>query len=485
MTLLRAVFYLRLSLTTETSTSIARQRQDLYDLAEREGWEVVAELVDDGISGRKARANATEALRMLRAGEVDVFAVWKLDRLSRQGLSAIGQLVDVLDATPGALFVALQDGLRSDQSAWRLIAAVLAEVARSEADNISTRAKSSVVHLRRSGRFAGGVVPYGYRTAPAPDGPGRILVVDLYEAILIREYAERALSFESLTELVADLKARGIPTSKSAYRYAEIAGTDPAGLDRGTWRVTTFKGIWTSDHLLGRVRVDGALLLGPDGLPLQVWDPILDLETMQRLRARISDPKIRTGRRVRRSRLLSGFAWCALCGCKMYVVSSGSQPYYRCSSLSENVECMRPTIMANGLEAYVTRRFLDVAGDWPELVELTTAGNPGATGELAEVDEAIVATSVALTEDDADTAALMARLAILKARRAALRAVPSTETTTRVETGRTLRTAWADAGSDHFRRAMLEEALDHVEVAPRARRGGTFDSARVELFWTS
>ena len=75
----RAALYLRLSETSDASTSIARQEADLKDLAEREGWKVVHVLTHDGVSGRKEREKATEALRLLASGEVDVLAVWKLD----------------------------------------------------------------------------------------------------------------------------------------------------------------------------------------------------------------------------------------------------------------------------------------------------------------------------------------------------------------------------------------------------------------------
>lgn len=161
---MRAVLYMRLSKTTEESTSIERQRRDLEALCEREGWSVVAELEDDGISGGKRRARADEALAMLRDGRADVLCVWKLDRWSRQGLSAIADLVDVLDER--GLFVAYMDGLRSDQTAWRLIAAVLSEVARAEREHggstaILTAASGDtapmgrrVAHLRVSGRRA-------------------------------------------------------------------------------------------------------------------------------------------------------------------------------------------------------------------------------------------------------------------------------------------------------------------------------------------
>lgn len=132
----RAILYLRLSESKEESTSIARQRQDLEALAEREGWIVVEILTDDGLSGGKVRENAEHALEALRTGAADVVAVYKWDRWSRMGARTVADLQDVLDERASkhspALFVALQDGLRSDSPAWDIQVAVLA--ARVEAE---------------------------------------------------------------------------------------------------------------------------------------------------------------------------------------------------------------------------------------------------------------------------------------------------------------------------------------------------------------
>src|SRR5450755_1539038 len=101
---------------------------------------------------------------MLEDGSADVLLCWKLDRWSRQGLGSIAELIKVLDQRPGALFVAEQDGLSNDQPAFRMIAGILSEMARSESENTSLRVKSSITALKRAGRWSGGVVPFGYRT---------------------------------------------------------------------------------------------------------------------------------------------------------------------------------------------------------------------------------------------------------------------------------------------------------------------------------
>jgi DNA invertase Pin-like site-specific DNA recombinase len=72
----RAVLYVRLSRESDVSTSIAGQNADLYALAEREGWQIVATFEDNGKSGGKQRSNARAALDMLRDNEADVLAVY-------------------------------------------------------------------------------------------------------------------------------------------------------------------------------------------------------------------------------------------------------------------------------------------------------------------------------------------------------------------------------------------------------------------------
>jgi site-specific DNA recombinase len=87
----RAVLYVRLSKASDVSTSIQGQNDELYALSQREGWTVTAVFEDNGRSGGKTRANAEEALRMLRDDEADVLAVYSDDRWSRMGIpSAVG-----------------------------------------------------------------------------------------------------------------------------------------------------------------------------------------------------------------------------------------------------------------------------------------------------------------------------------------------------------------------------------------------------------
>jgi DNA invertase Pin-like site-specific DNA recombinase len=483
----------------DDSTSIDRQEKDLRAHAERQGWAVERVLVDEGISGRKARAKAAEAVRMISDDEADVLAVWKLDRFTRQGWDGLGALSVALDkrkhAGSPALFAALQDGLTSDQSAFRLIAGVLSEVARSEADNAAARIKNSISYRKTStNKYTGGAaIPFGYRSVPAPDGVGRILVLDPDESTLVREIAERILvGVEPLSGVCRDLEQRGIPTSKSPARRAHHAGEPADGLDRGLWRASTLRSLFTSDLLLGRVRHQGGLIRDADGLPASVWPPVVDLATLEALRARLGpSPGIdgeppRQERKGRAARLLSGLAYCAVCDSKMFVTSSSGRPMYSCASGWNGRSCPSPKIMAEGLEDYVASRVLDLAGTWPE-VETIHEGDSSATeAALGEIEAALREATAHMLEDGADVPALAARIGTLKTRRTELRAVPSVTTSRTVETGRTLAQAWEADEDLHWRRSVLLWALDHITVSPATTsRKAPVNPDRVTFHWVA
>lgn len=495
----RAILYLRLSVSDANdgvSDSIQRQETDLRAFAESEGWEVVRVLADDGLSGRVARKNADTALRMLDDGDAEVLLVWKLDRWTRQGLGAIGRLVEVLDRQPRAEFVTLKDGIRSSQPSWRLTAAVLSEVARTEADNTALRVSAAIRANQQAGRFKGGTIPYGYRPAPHPSGRGRTLVLDPAEVATVRRMADWVLDGRPINALTDVLTHEGVPTTRSPYRRALIAGEDPDGLDRGVWSWPAVAAILTGDAVLGRVSVgrpvegtrrkEWSLVLDADGLPLQAFPAAIDAERSDRLRARVKSTKVPSGRprRVpRKARLLSGLLFCAVCGSKLWVTVRSGHPTYTCSRKAGGT-CPGPNMRAVLADQAIADTFLSERGHWPEAALEEVVSHPENASELARVQAAIDQTAADMTRDDADVARLAAQLQALKGRRTELQAAPASITRRWVPTGRTIAEAWAD-GDDHSRRQLLERfGLSRVELLPTASRGSNvFQPERLVPEW--
>jgi site-specific DNA recombinase len=464
----RVVIYLRLSESDDASTSITRQEADLRLLADREGWDVVLVLIDDGLSGGKTRKKAVQALDMLRSGQADVLAVWKFDRWSRQGLGAVAQLIDALDENPGSLFVADRDGLRSSLPAWRIIASVLAEAARMERENIQIRVRSSIAELKRTNRYSGGVVPYGYQTAENPDGPGRVLVLHAEETEVVREIARRYLAGESLHQIAKSLNERHIMTRKARR-----------------WSAGTLQQMLLGEAVVGRVQVNGDVLCDADGLPISVWPPVLDLETWHRVRTEIeADKSGKTPRRHRRrARRLSGIATCGECTRPLYIRSGGpTNLSYCCSAKANGQECTGAGIKAEALEEWVTARFLETFGHREVMECIEELPDLAA---LADTEAAITATAGKMTRDDADVAALSSTLAVLKERRADLKSRPTERVVRLVPTGQSYGELWRHfMTTDQDRSKLLADNIAVLAVKKGGRGGrNLIDFGRVTLMW--
>lgn len=499
----RVVLYLRLSRATETSTAIAGQNAELREYATRQGWEVVRVLEDDGRSGRKQRAHADECLRMLEAREADILAVYAVDRWTRQGLEAVGELCGVLRRS-GAEFFALRESLSSAEvDTFELTLGIHASIAKREGELIAGRAAASRKRLDAAGRFGGGMVPWGYRPAPASDGVGRVLALDPVEVAVIRETIDAVLDGTPLTRIVRRLTEAGVPTPRSAARVASFKGEPTEGLKRGTWSVYNLRLALCSEALLGQVprRTSGLADVerDADGAPVQRWEPVTDRATLTRLQARLRDPRPRanaapTPRRAKRAaRLLSGIARCAECGGTLYVGSSGSTATgrgvatYRCPRRGGGVECSVPSVTAENLERVVVEAFLRLYGRTPEVELVEVVSDPGAADELASVEHDLAGAAAAIIRPGADRTALLKRIDALSARAETLRAIKPTVTVQRRRTGRTLASAWhatEDLDID-ARRRLLRERLAHVDLSPRdpSAPRGVFDEDRVAYHW--
>lgn len=465
------MLYVRLSEITEASTSIERQETELREHASREGWDVVEVLADEGISGRLSRDNADRAVAMLASGEADVLAVWKFDRWSRQGLGAVAALIAALDKRPGASFVALRDGLSSDAPAWRIIASVLAETARMEAENTSARVRSAMQRARRARRYSGGNLPIGYESAPAPDGDGRILVPSPTTAPLLREAARRILD-----------------EGQSTYAVTLFLNRGPARPPRAeSWSVQAVTQALTGNAIVGRVTSGGDVLRDDDGMPLQMWEPVLDLDDWHALRALVEQRRaVRAPvgeRSSSRSRLLSGLVACAACGAPMYLRSNGSGvKTYGCSTRGKGRDCTASAVItAERVEEYVAERFLDLFGSHPVLapveVERPAVDLVEAERALAEITERLDASDL---DDDEGDEHLLAQRRALRVRVRTLRASSAPATVQMQETGETVREVW-QRSDVHGRRDLLANTFAAVEVSKGTRGRTGLDPSRVRL----
>ncbi|WP_022683009.1 recombinase family protein [Sphingobium bisphenolivorans] len=91
----RIALYTRVSQDSQTTEN---QRRELLAVAERNGWEIVAEFTDQGISGAKGREQRPGYDALMKAvarREIDLVACWAVDRLGRSLQNLVTFLTEI------------------------------------------------------------------------------------------------------------------------------------------------------------------------------------------------------------------------------------------------------------------------------------------------------------------------------------------------------------------------------------------------------
>ena len=150
---MKAALYLRVS-TASQNTDL--QRRELMDACERNGWDVVAEYADEGISGSKGR-DKRPGLNALMKGvvrrEYDVVCVWSLDRMGRSLIDLVNILAD-LDAKKVG-FYSHKQALDTTTPSGRLMFSVVGAMAEYEREIIKERVIAGLAAAKAQGKKLG------------------------------------------------------------------------------------------------------------------------------------------------------------------------------------------------------------------------------------------------------------------------------------------------------------------------------------------
>ena len=149
----QAAIYARVSTSGQTTDN---QLRELRKVAKRQGWDVVAEYVDNGKSGALGRDKRPQLDKMLKAAvrkEFDVVMAWSVDRLGRS-LQHLVELLSELHAKDVDLYLH-QQAIDTTTPAGRALFQMMGIFAEFERAMMQERIKAGLARARAQGKRLG------------------------------------------------------------------------------------------------------------------------------------------------------------------------------------------------------------------------------------------------------------------------------------------------------------------------------------------
>lgn len=247
----RAVLYLRQSVQRDDSISIELQETAGRDYCSRQGYDIVAVEVDEGLSGRKwdNRPAVQRAMSMIEAKDADVIILWKWSRLSRSrkhwALAA-----DRIEVAGGRIESATEP-IDTATASGRFARGVMTEYAAFQSEQIGEQWEEVRQRRLRLGMPASGRLPWGWEWVK---GEGVRVIPERAE--LVAEMYRRYLAGQGSASIARWLNAQAIPSPNGGlwdrvrpftvmdspihaglvpYRGKEYPGTHEGIIDAATW----------------------------------------------------------------------------------------------------------------------------------------------------------------------------------------------------------------------------------------------------------
>jgi DNA invertase Pin-like site-specific DNA recombinase len=448
MVRLRAALYARVSKAErDDPTSVPVQLTECRRRAKEEGWEVVGEFADTGISAWNPRQKRPQFERLLgevEAERVECIVVREQERLLRQMRDAI-RIQDLAEAGRLKLIAAtMESDVNFRRARDRDDFRKRASQAQFYSDFLSEKVRATKEARKDEGAYTGGEQePFGYRRINGD------LAVDADEASLLRDAVRRLGQGHTATRICREWNAEGRQTSRGAR-----------------WRPQTLRRTLLSDHLTGG----------------RGYPRVLSNEEAAIARAALASEDRQPGRQTGLKAPLAGYVFCAECKMKM---TTGSG-YYRCST--SHGGCGQTSIKGQPLEHYV---FSEIPHRWKPRLQWQQRPS-GESKKLMDELRDLEAREKEITDELSDPKSRLtpkiagAATRKIEARRKEVtqilsRDLPSPEPPPITDPKQIAEAMFT--GAIAFLRDVLGKTVERVVVSRRQQRGREFDPERVEIVW--
>ena len=200
-----AAAYVRVSTQEQAKDgySVGEQIERLKKYCDAMQWTLYKVYSDAGYSGAGTdRPALQDLINDVKSNKVDIVVVYKLDRLSRSQLDTL-YLIEKVFLKNGSDFVSMNENFDTSTPFGRAMIGILAVFAQLEREQIKERMQMGADARAKDGKWRGGICPYGY---DYKDGQ---LIVNEYEAMIIRQIYAEFLAGKPMFQIEHELKEKG------------------------------------------------------------------------------------------------------------------------------------------------------------------------------------------------------------------------------------------------------------------------------------
>lgn len=442
----RAGIYVRISQDAAgRSLGVKRQREDCLELAQQLGWEIVETYSDNDVSAtaKKPRPAYRRMLADIESGRITAFVAWHPDRVYRR-VQDLTELIEIVKQHNTQIATVRAGHIDLTTPAGRMTAGVVASVNVYEGEAKADRWRRSWQQGREAGEPARtGSRLYGYTR-------GGDLIP--HEKTIAQRMATDILAGRSILHVSRWLEAEGITSTRG-----------------NPWRPAGIKRYLTNPRIAGWSTLKGEIVAQGQ------WEPILDQETWQGIRALL---EARTRAYVPRKALLLDLIFCELCGHRLITSSMRGKRTYRCPDRPGMGGCGHVSGNAEPIEEHVERYARARIADPDVRVRITAlrAEPSGAQAEIAQLELRINELEQQLDQPGTPVTTILRAIERTKARQADLlnqvAAVPRAAVDESDE--------WP---TDLLQRhALISLVVEKVTMAPTPVRGRRwFDTSRLTI----
>ena len=344
--LIPAALYARVSSDRQdVDLSVSAQLRALRDYAQRNGYLVAREYVDEAESGRIAdRPQFSRMLDEASKSEAPFkeILVWKFSRFTRKREHAVA--FKSMLRRRGVRVVSITEQA-DDTPTGKLLEAIIESVDEFYSENLAQEVLRGMREAATRGFWMTTYAPYGYKRVYVQDGIKKRPKLELNPPAdaVVRRIFDMVLQGKSILDVTKTLNAEGIPTTNGKK-----------------WLKTTIH------TMLDHEAYTGTLVWGAkakDGAPpvrVENAHPVIvskrDFQQARKLLASRA-PKKMNPRRASSPYLLSGLVKCETCGKAMTAAEakSGRYTYYICHSLLKRGKgtCETPRLNAKSFEKLI------------------------------------------------------------------------------------------------------------------------------------